>query len=281
MSKPKTKAFSLKKKAHTNQVLKQSPSGIVKPSAQKLRNEKRQVSITRHPQASGVGPEGVQQLARSFTGILGESASFSTAFKIAHPDTIGAIFGLDKDATSLGMHDAFAEFVREMAPRDPLEKLALEQLLLNHIRVLRLSQQASSGSSPEMIKILNEAADHASGSFRRLMVAFGEYRKKPSQQSIVAIAQANVAHQQQIVQHVDGEHKKIANELGSTSKEARLRALRTAIRRNRPWNRSTGPKTPAGKNCSAKNSLKHGLRSAKAIEMARQARTIIHLMRGG
>jgi hypothetical protein len=59
-----------------------------------------------------------------------------------------------------------------------------------------------------MIKILNEAADHASGSFRRLMAGFGEYRKKPSQQSIVEIAQANVAHQQQIVQHIDGEQKK-------------------------------------------------------------------------
>ena len=60
-----------------------------------------------------------------------------------------------------------------------------------------------------------------------------------------------------------------------------LRALRVAVHRNRPWEGSTGPKTAAGKSRSARNSYKHGLRSAEAIEMARQARALAHLLRGG
>lgn len=39
-----------------------------------------------------------------------------------------------------------------------------------------------------------------------------------------------------------------------------------AIRRWAPWQQSTGPKTDEGKQVAAANSLKHGMRSAEAIE---------------
>jgi hypothetical protein len=94
---------------------------------------------------------------------------------------------LGDDEIAVVLHYAFAGFLSSMAPRDALEKLTLEQLLLNHLRVLQLSQQACAQSSPEMIKILNECTDRASGAFRRLMTAFSEYRK-PRPQPIVAIA---------------------------------------------------------------------------------------------
>ncbi len=35
-----------------------------------------------------------------------------------------------------------------------------------------------------------------------------------------------------------------------------------AIRRWKPWKKSTGPKTKEGKDTSSQNALKHGLRSA-------------------
>lgn len=133
-----------------------------------------------------------KRLAKLFTEMLGVGASASWALRIIDLDQFCANNGLEEAAGLVGVHGAFAGFVQGMRPRDPLEKLALEQLLLNHVRVLGLSQQASMQSNPEMIKILNESADRASGAFRRLMAAFAEYRK-PGQQSIVAIGQATIA----------------------------------------------------------------------------------------
>ena len=37
------------------------------------------------------------------------------------------------------------------------------------------------------------------------------------------------------------------------------------IRQWKPWRKSTGPKTESGKNKSAQNALKHGMRSAKQL----------------
>lgn len=214
MSRPKTLTSARGKRAKPTQVRKHE---IVKPVAQK-HVRRHQASIIRHPQASGAEREGMENLAQSFTGLLGACASGASANRILDIDAFGCAFGLDKDATSAGVHDAFDGFVKGMKPRDPLEKLALEQLLLNHLRTLALSQQACAQTGPEMIEVLNGAADRASGAFRRLMIAFGEYRK-PRSQSIVAIGQANVASQQ-IVQNVDGKQKKPANELGLKATKA-------------------------------------------------------------
>ena len=51
-----------------------------------------------------------------------------------------------------------------------------------------------------------------------------------------------------------------------------LASLRETIERNKPWERSTGPRTEDGKARSSRNALKHGERSA-AAEEARAIRT--------
>ncbi|MGH1397629.1 MAG: hypothetical protein ACRBCT_00240 [Alphaproteobacteria bacterium] len=50
--------------------------------------------------------------------------------------------------------------------------------------------------------------------------------------------------------------------------EERRRKQAEAIRRHRPWEKSTGPKSQAGKAVSSQNALKHGLYgvNAKSIE---------------
>jgi hypothetical protein len=63
-----------------------------------------------------------------------------------------------------------------------------------------LCAQASNESDVEKAKILHEAADSASNTYRRLMQRFDE-RRNPSRQPIVAIGQTNVARQQ-VVQNI-------------------------------------------------------------------------------
>lgn len=50
---------------------------------------------------------------------------------------------------------------------------------------------------------------------------------------------------------------------------------RAAIYRWRPWEKSTGPKTGAGKASVAANAFKHGGRSRAFIEQARNLRSIL------
>lgn len=47
---------------------------------------------------------------------------------------------------------------------------------------------------------------------------------------------------------------------------------RAAIYRWRPWEKSTGPKTPAGKQTVARNALKHGNRSREKLALLAEAR---------
>ena len=49
------------------------------------------------------------------------------------------------------------------------------------------------------------------------------------------------------------------------------------IRAAKPWSKSTGPKTGAGKTRSAANALKHGYRSRPFIERIREERRLVRL----
>ena len=63
---------------------------------------------------------------------------------------------------------------------------------------------------------------------------------------------------------------------------ARRRRQAVAIRKFKPWLKSTGPKTPTGKSISSQNALQHGLRSAEFLadrkrtnDVLREARAFI------
>ncbi len=50
---------------------------------------------------------------------------------------------------------------------------------------------------------------------------------------------------------------------------------RELITSNKPWTKSTGPKTPEGKKIVSKNSTKHGDRSQAAINKLKEIRSYI------
>lgn len=52
-----------------------------------------------------------------------------------------------------------------------------------------------------------------------------------------------------------------------------------AIRRWRPWEQSTGPRTEEGKSVASQNALRHGLRSAEWLEEVHRVNEIIRAVR--
>ena len=100
------------------------------------------------------------------------------------------------------------ELVARMKPRDPLEDMLVMQCLWAHGRVAHLSMLANQQTSVETSQQVNDSADKASNTFRRLMLALVEYRRPPKLgDNFTAIKQANIANQQ-VVQNIDSPEKK-------------------------------------------------------------------------
>ena len=57
--------------------------------------------------------------------------------------------------------------------------------------------------------------------------------------------------------------------------DARKAKQRKAVYRWRLWEKSTGPRTPAGKARVSKNALKHGMRSREVIEELQAMRRLL------
>jgi DNA-binding PadR family transcriptional regulator len=49
--------------------------------------------------------------------------------------------------------------------------------------------------------------------------------------------------------------------------EKGLHSLRAALKKNKPWKHSTGPKTPWGKKMSSLNAFRHGARSRQIFRL--------------
>lgn len=59
----------------------------------------------------------------------------------------------------------------------------------------------------------------------------------------------------------------------------RRQRQREAIQRLRPWEQSTGPRTPEGKAKASRNSLVHGMRDARSRELMRRIHELLREQR--
>ena len=108
-----------------------------------------------------------------------------------------------------------------MAPRDPLEEMLISQLICAHARLLHLTDLANRQTTLDGIKTVNEYADKASNTYRRLMLALAEYRRPPKAgDTFTAIRQANIAGQQ-VVMNGEAQSKNVTNEQGCSDEHAR------------------------------------------------------------
>jgi len=143
----------------------------------------------------------------------------------------GMVFGsavqqrLGQLCSGVNLNDGGCNFIEDMlarmAPRDPLEEMLVIQAALAYARVLHLTEYANRQERLESIRTVNEYADRASNTYRRLMLALAEYRR-PARggDSFTAIRQANIAGQQVVQNGEVRTSKKATNEQGSEVSEA-------------------------------------------------------------
>jgi hypothetical protein len=97
--------------------------------------------------------------------------------------------------------DYLKDTVERMQPRDELERMLIEQSLWLHTRIARLSVQAANSTGEKSVRILNEAADRATNTFRRHMLALKEYRSARRPKVFMPIRSAQIGNMagQQVV----------------------------------------------------------------------------------
>lgn len=171
----------------------------------------------------------VKLLSQTHAQVLGLFAYEGVSRAVVNPESLRAGCGLGEGEFLAALSGVLPEFVEAMKPRDALEKLALEQLMVQHARVLALSRQASTNSNLDIVKVLNEACDGASSSFRRLMTSFRDHRRPKDFGASFTIGQANVA-QKQVIQTVQNRELSRGNydeqtRIGQSCPTARTAAL--------------------------------------------------------
>lgn len=147
--------------------------------------------------------------ARMLHGNILPGAIYSNACR----QRLAGFFG-DVDVSASGITYA-DDLIERMAPRDPAEEMLVVQMLMAHARVMHLTSLANGQERLEPLRIVNEYADRASNTYRRLMLALAEYRKPPrGGDSFTAISQANIAGQQVVMNGETSPSENATNEQG-------------------------------------------------------------------
>lgn len=117
------------------------------------------------------------------------------------------------------------DLLTRMNPRDPMEEMLIAQALMAHARVMHLSSLANQQTDTEALRTVNEYADRATNTFRRLMLALAEYRRPlRAGDSFTTIKQANIAGQQVVMNADHLAKENTTNEEGSTHAQANQHA---------------------------------------------------------
>lgn len=126
---------------------------------QSKRREKRQVA----PPLAQLAKSSDPKAARLLHGNILPAAVYSNACR----QRLAGIFGdVDLGASAITYAD---DLIERMAPRDPAEEMLVVQMLMAHARVMHLTSLANVQERLVPLRIVNEYADRASNTYRRLI----------------------------------------------------------------------------------------------------------------
>lgn len=191
------------------------------------------------------------------------------------------------------------KFVAGLAPRDSIEEALATQLAVTNGRLMWLTVKLSEAREDADVARLSEAIDRATNTYRRLALAWHQIRGTapvpPVPPTIVQNNAANQSSSLRPLRRAQGPprtsrcRRRLRRPiLVRTSRKhpmkkpyrltpQGLEALRRKIAANRPWEKSTGPRTQTGKGRSSVNAFKHGERSRAAAQQRRQSAAVLRL----
>lgn len=99
--------------------------------------------------------------------------------------------------------EGFVEYVDQLMvegglPKDPVERMLLEQICMAHHTIGRLYVQASSADTLEQAKVFNAAATRLLAEFRRSALALKAYREPTPPRNITVVKQQILGQHQQV-----------------------------------------------------------------------------------
>ncbi|MCW5769156.1 MAG: hypothetical protein KIT19_10765 [Phycisphaeraceae bacterium] len=106
------------------------------------------------------------------------------------------------------------DVLARMQPRDPMEEMLTLQAILANARVMHLTELACRQTDLDALRVVNEAADRATNTTRRIAQTLADLRRPPALPSFTAIRQTNIAAQQ-VVANGNAPDGKATNEQGS------------------------------------------------------------------
>jgi len=109
-------------------------------------------------------------------------------------------------------------------PKDPIERMMIEQLLIAHHRIGELHAEAACAENPEVATLYQVTAARLMNEFRKTSLALREYRTPVTSPKVTLVRQQNVASGNQQVAYVNGrdetEEKSPRSELGGKEPKA-------------------------------------------------------------
>jgi hypothetical protein len=162
------------------------------------------------------------------------------------------------------------EYVRQMRigldPRDKIEEVLAGSILLTYARLAQLSHNASLAADQFELLPIFDAAERTAGSLRRQIQLFAKYRASMGGDPSPILANPLPAEKNKISGNEIGLPRKKPKRPYSLTSEGR-HSLNAAIRKNQPWKRATGPKSPTGKKLASLNAFKHGADSRQSFRL--------------